>query len=262
MTLGEQLAELRYNILRDRSDLVAGDDDSLWSDETLLRYIGDAERRFARQTLMLRDSTTPDITQIRLRVGALGAGQQTYPLHPAVIAVLSAQYINEAGEPYDLARSGHAIIAAQTRVTDFSFDPYNPYPSALPPGNPMAFYTDETLVYARGARVTLSVYPMPAVPQNGQLLKLRVIRRPVCDYTKACLGNESEIPIDYQLDCLEWAAYRAQRTFDADAGANTTADQHKRAFDDAVTQAIRETKRKMFTGMSIAYGANGFTWTR
>jgi hypothetical protein len=257
MTLGEQLSELRFNILRDRSDLIQGDTDSLWSDETLLRYIGDAERKFARQTLMLRDATSPEVTQVRLKVGV-----QNYPLHKSVIAVMSSAYRSNAAGLYDLGRSGHAIIATQTTLSEFSFDPADPYTAQLPPGPPLAFFTDETLVYNRQSRVTLSVYPTPALDQDGTLVSLRVIRMPLCGYTTDCKDQESEIPESYQFDVLEWAAYRAQRTFDADAGANTTSDAHKKAFDDAVAAAVRETKRKVFGGMQIGYGANGFTWVR
>lgn len=257
MTLDEQLHELRHNVLRDRSDLIAGDTDSLWSDETLLRYIGDAERRFARQSLILRDSTTPEVTQLKLKQGV-----QLYPLHPSVIAVISARYTDASGTPYDLNRSGHAIISQASPIETVIFDPSDPYTSQLPPGAPLAYFTDETLVYARQSRVTLSVYPIPSATEDGQMLSLRTIRLPTSKYTKDCLDRESEIPLDYQLDVLEWAAYRAQRTFDGDAGAPTNAEQHKTAFNEAVAAATREAKRKMFAGTSLAYGANGFTWTR
>jgi hypothetical protein len=258
MNLGEQLNELRFNVLRDRSDLIAGDSDSLWSDETLLLYIKDAERRFARQSLILRDSTTPQATQVRLK-----SGVQEYALHPSVIGVLSAQYTDPISKtPYDLQRSGHALVTQAAPVEVTFFDPLNPYSSMLPPGAPLAYFTDETLVYARQTRVTFNVYPIPSDNEDGQIVPLRVVRLPTTGYGRDCLDRESELPEDYQLDVLEWAAYRAQRTYDADAGAPTSADQHKAAFEDAVTQAKREAKRKMFVGTSIAYGANGFSWTR
>lgn len=259
MILEEQLDELRYNILRDRSDLIAGDTDSLWSDETLLRYIGDAERRFARRALILRDSTTPEVTQVTLKVG-----QQLYPLHRSVIAVLSARFTDGAGNFYDLNRSGHALITQAVPMEELEWEPADPYSSQLPPGIPLAYFTDETLVYNRNSRVSIGVYPTPADPQDGSVLTLRVIRLPMCGYKneEKDLARESEIPEDYQLDVLEWAAYRAQRTFDGDAGAPTSAEEHKRAFDEAVMQATREAKRKMFAETRLGYGSNGFTWTR
>jgi hypothetical protein len=257
MTLGEQLEELRFNILRDRSDLIAGDTDSLWDDDTLLRYIGDAERRFARQALVLRDATTPEVARVRLR-----AGVPLYALHAAVIAVMSARYPAPGATPYDLKRAGHALIAPAGPPEQLWFDPAEPFATTLPPGPPLAYQTDETLVVDRKSRVTLSVYPVPSAAEDGQILALRTIRVPMTKYGKSCLARESEIPEDYQLDVLEWAAYRAQRTFDGDAGASTLAAQHKSAFDEAVLAAKRETKRRVFATIAIRYGGNGWAWSR
>lgn len=259
MNLGEQLAELRFNVLRDRSDLIAGDTDSLWTDETLLRYIGDAERRFARRSLILRDATTPEVTQVMLKQGV-----QTYPLHRSLLAVISARYVNAVGAAYDLQRSGHALITQAAPLEALNWSPADPYSTQLPPGDPLAYYTDETLVYNRAARMTLSVYPLPDVTQDGTRLYLRTIRLPLSGYCniESDLARESELNEDYQLDVLEWAAYRAQRTFDGDAGAPTLAEQHKQAFLDALTQATREAKRKMFADTTLRYGANGFSWER
>lgn len=252
MTLAEMLDELRINILRDRSDLIAGDTDSLWSDETLIRYIGDAERRFARQTLILRDSTTAETTAITLKTGVV-----TYPTHRAVLSVLSARL---AGTAHDIQRSGHALVTDSVPAEFLTFDPSSPY--VLSPGAPTAFYTDETMVFARQGRVTLSVYPAPSATENDKVLNLRVIRLPLSRYTDDELDVESEIPEDYQLDVLEWAAYRAQRTFDGDAGAPTTSAAHKTAFDEAVVRAVKELKRKMFANTGFQYGRNGFSWAR
>lgn len=259
MTLQEQLDELRYNILRDTSDLISGDADSLWSNQTLLRYIGDAERRFARQSLIIRDSTTPELTQLKLT-----AAQQLYPLHKALLSVISAHYVDVNGSPYDLQRSGHALITQPQPVQALSWDIADPYSSQLPPGQPLAYFTDESLVYNRNSRMTLGVYPVPSAVQTGTSLYLRIIRLPVSEYhnTQVDLERESELPEDYQLDVLEWAAYRAQRTFDGDAGAPTSAEQHKQAFQEAVAAATREAKRKMFAESQFRYGANGFSWTR
>lgn len=257
MNLGDQLEELRYNILRDRSDLIAGDSDSLWSDTTLLRYIKDGERRFARQSLILRDSTTAEVTQVRLKLGV-----QTYVLHPSVISVISSSYTPVNATQYDLMRSGHSLITQMVPNEVLQFDPANPWSAQLPPGPPIAYFTDETLVFARQARVTFSVYPVPSATEDGTTVFMRVIRMPMTKYSLDSLDRESELPEDYQLDALEWAAYRAQRTWDGDAGAPTNAAQHKSAFDDAVVAAKREAKRKMFANMQIKYGANGFSWTR
>lgn len=252
MTLGEQLKELRFNILRDRSDIIAGDTDSLWTDETLLEYIKDAERRFARRSLVLRDSTTVAVTQVILRNGV-----KTYPLHPSILSVITARYNTKES---DLLRSGHSLV---TPSPPGEYMTYNrPLDFALPPGEPVAYYTDETLVYAQQDRVTLSVFPLPGPEQDSVPVNMRVVRLPMGGYGRDCLNRHSQIPEDYQLDVLEWAAFRAQRTWDGDAGAPTTAADHKAAFEEAITKAQKETKSKMFSNMNYRYGRNGFTYTR
>ena len=252
MNLGEQLDELRGNVLRDRSDLIAGDTDSLWSDESLLRYIKDGERRFARQTLLLRDGHTPQYCQITVREGV-----REYSMNELVIAVISAR---AAGQTTDLYRSGHALVMVPKSREILDLDTIANDTTST--GAPQAIYTDETLVYASRGRVTLSVYPLPNADADGTVLTARVVRLPKGDYTLQDLDRESEIPEDYQLDVLQWAAYRAQANHDGDAGSATSADRHKQAFDEAVARAIKELKRKVFANTGINYGANGFSWER
>lgn len=252
MNLADQLSELRVNILRDRSDIIAGDTDSLWSDETLIRYIADAERRFARQTMCLRDSATPQVVQVKLKNGT-----KTYPLHTSVMSVISARYGTKQS---DLLRSGHAMVTIVPPSEYMSFSPIADY--QIPPSDPIAYYTDESLVFAQKGAVTFSVYPAPGPNQDGKLVYLRVARLPLTPYGIDCQERESEIAADYELDVLEWAAYRAQRTFDADAGAPTSAADHKKAFDDAVDACKRDLQSKMFANIGYRYGRNGFSWER
>jgi hypothetical protein len=252
MTLGDMLHELRFNILRDRSDLIAGDNDSLWSDETLLRYIQDAERKFARDTLIIRDSTTPQYCHLRLKEGV-----KNYSLDPLILGVLSARYDEM---PYDLARSGHGIVTASQPSTYFEFNPLAQY--TVPPGIPTAFYTDETFVFALKQRPTLTIFPHPSAAQDGKLIRMRVVRLAGGCYTEADLDRESQIPEDYCLDVLEWAAYRAQRTFDGDAGAPTSAMDHQAAYDRAVKKCIRDLRTQGFVTIGMKYGRNGFSWVR
>lgn len=252
MNLGDQLDELRGNILRDRSDLITGDSDSLWSDESLLRYIKDAERRFARATLLLRDGSTPQYCSFSLR-----AGVRDYPLHELVIALVSARVANQ---PTDLYRAGHALVMVPKRREVLDFDSISN--EVVAPGSPQAIYTDETLVYASRNRVTASIYPTPDAVSDALAVACRVVRLPAGGYTLNDLERESEIPEDYQLDVLQWAAYRAKTNHDADAGDDIGAEKHKMAFDEAVAKAVKETKRKMFVGTGLNYGTLGFSYIR
>jgi hypothetical protein len=252
MNLGQQLSELRFNILRDRSDKIAGDTDSLWSDETLLLYIEDAERRFARQSLILRDSSSSALTNVTLKQGVTN-----YPLDESILAVISARYDTDT---YDLQRSGHSLLYQLNSPEFLNWD--DALTAQYPPGKPLAYYTDESLVWADQNRVSLSIFPVPSATEDGKVVRMRIIRLPTSCYDRDHLDEKSQLPKDYQLICLEWAAYLAQRTFDADAGAPTSANDHKNTFDAAIKDAIRERKRMMFANEQIKYGTNGFRWVR
>jgi hypothetical protein len=266
MNLGEQLKELRDNILRDVSDIIAGGQDQLWSDDTLLEYIKDAEHRFARESLILRIDERDPRCRVILQGPPAGTdpatgnpyqyGPETYPLDPSIIAVISARYHNRHS---DLLRSGHAMVVPAPPAEYMTYN--QPLEFSLPPSEPVAFYTDETLVNA-GNRVSFSVFPRPGVNQANMPCHLRCLVVPSTRYNRNCLNNESQIPYAYQLDVLEWAAYRAQRTWDGDAGAPTTSQDHLAAYNDAVKRAQKEAKSKMFANINFRYGRNGFTYTR
>jgi len=102
MNLEALLGELRENVLRDDAELASGPNDFLWSDETLVRYINEAQRKFARKTLLLRDASTPEVAQVTLR-----AGVSSYVLHDRVLAVVSAKYDTDS---VDLGRVGRAAV--------------------------------------------------------------------------------------------------------------------------------------------------------
>jgi len=163
------------------------------------------------------------------------------------------QYIRHAAH---WARVVAAVYAARVSVVRPG------RPLQLSAGAPLAYYTDETDVYATKQRVTLSVYPTPGPDQDGMPVYMRCIRLPLTHYSLDNLDVESDLLDDYQLDALEWAAYRAQRTFDGDAGAPTSAEAHKKRFEEAVMEAQQEVKRKIFTNIGIHYGMNGTSWVR
>lgn len=252
MTLGELLDELRNNMLRDRSEQVSGPSDQLWSDQTLIRYINDAQRRFARRTKILRDSTTPDCCFVQLQ-----AGVTEYPLHPKVLSVLSARY---DVDQCDIARAGHAALGTYHTPDSYFFNPGNL--TSLPPGKVMAYSTDEQVASDDDGSlsvVTLRVYPAPTSDWALQL-DLRVARLPLenlCDP-----DDVPEIPEDHHLDMLDWAAHRALRIADHDAEDIARSDRFKASFLEHIAEAKQDAQSKMFTPMTWGFGRNGFTWLK
>ena len=262
MNLGELLQELRENILHDRSDQVAGQSDYLWSDTTLCRYIDEAQRRFARGALVIRDGTTSTAssgtTTKPVTDVLLVAGTDMYTLHPSVLAVISARL---DGDKADLARGGHAAFATYTQPDTYYFDPSSL--SQLPPGKPLAYDTDEYAgADANGSfgTITLRVYPVPNADYAGQNISLRVARMPLQRFTLANLEVEPEIPEEHHLEMLDWAAYLALRIVDVDAGMPDRANEFRQSFELHVQKAKEQALRKTFTPLQWNFGRNGFSW--
>lgn len=248
MNLEELLGELRTNILRDDAELASGPSDTLWTDDSLVLYINDAQKRFARRTLSLRDSTTPEVVEV-----ALVSGIATYALNASVLAVVSARFDTDT---HDLTRVGRAVLAIVRPEDNVWFDSNNI--AAMTPGRPRAFSTDEGLE-ADSKAVMLTVYPTPTDAEDGLLLNLRVARLPLVDFSIDKLNVESEIDEMYQLDMLEWAAFRALRNSDID-GHSSAAKDHEKRFNDAAQEVLKDIRRKMRAPMRFEFGRGGFAW--
>ena len=254
MTLGELLQLLRGSILNDRSDRASGTSDYLWTDATLVTYINEAQRRFATQGLVLRDATTDEVTKV-----TLVEGQSTYVLHDSIIAVISAKM---ATQDADLNRVGHSVLAAYRAPTDTWIDP-QAY-SALPAGATLAYSTDEGLQAVESdslSQITLRVHPVPSAAQDGDVLRMRVVRKPLDKLVVGSLGAVPEIPEDHHIDMLDWAAYLALRIVDDDAGFPRRAGDFKATFEENVRQARTTVLRKLFAPMEWGFGRGGFSWS-
>lgn len=253
MNLGDLLLELRENILHDRSDQIAGSSDQLWSDVTLVRYLDEAQRRLARQTLIIRDGTTAQCCQI-----TLVEGQVEYRMDPSVLAVLSARF---TGDTADLARAGHSALDTYRTPDTYFFDPSQL--STTQPGTPLAFASDEYLTAdANGSWgvPSLRVYPAPTAAYAGQLINLRVIRLPIARFALKDLTVFPEVSEDYHLLMLDWAAYLALRIVDADGGDAARAKAFHDSFEVSCAQIRREVMRKLFVPAPWSFGRNGWSW--
>jgi hypothetical protein len=255
MKLQDLLTELRENILHDRSDQVSGETDRLWSDATLVRYINEAQRRFARVGMVLRDASTPEVTKV-----TLVDGQAEYTLHDSVLAVMSVRYETEE---LDLTRLDHSTIA-EGRQRAYGTAMYDANQvRLLPPGKPLGFTTDEQVAEdeeTRRSAVHLRVYPAPTAEYDGSVLRLRVMRLPLEDLSAARPNAEPEIPSMHHVEMLDWAAYLALRIVDHDAGNPARAHEFRAMFEKSVAMARKEALRKMFAPTVWGFGRNGFSW--
>jgi len=274
VNLGDMLYMLRNEILHDRTDQVNGNSSQLWSDATLCFYINEAVRRFAKETLCIRDGTTPGVTQV-----VTVAEQAEYPLDPSVIAVLSVRgqgngywqtgvYLYPPGlarevppDKADLARAGHANLDTYHTPDTYFFNPDNL--SQLPPGKPLVFATDEYVTNdANGSSgvVNLRFYPRPSADFAGLPFNMRVARYPLTDLTNQNLEVVPEIPRDWHLYVLDWAAYLALRIVDHELGDPAAADKFAASFEKHVIDAKAEFQKKLFQPNVWAFGRNGFSF--
>lgn len=252
MTLQDLLDELAKGMLRDRSDLMSGPADYMWSDETLVGYINEAESLLARKGLVIRDASTPAVVEFTLQTGIT-----QYTLHPSVVAVISAKIVGDTG---DLSRSGHSAFSSYQTPDTLYFDPNDL--GTLTPGKPLAFSTDEQLDIASGKSglVSMRMYPEPTADYHNTVVQLRVVRKPINTLSVDDLNASPEVPEDYHLGLLDWAAYRALRNIDSDVGAVDKANAYKTEFNEMVMQARRDSLRKLFTPLQWGFGRSGFTW--
>ena len=253
MNLAMLLDELRHGILHDRSDQIAGDNpDYLWSNTRLIHYVNQAQRKFARESLCIRDYATPQCCELQTV-----AWQKEYDLDQSVVAVISAKM---DGDRADLARAGHSQFQTYRTPDAYFFNPQEL--SQVPPGKILAFGTDEGVAQddqGSYSVVVLRTFPAPT-PQWAGCMKLRVARLPLNDLCNPL--DVPEVPKDHHLDMLTWAAYLALRIVDHDIGDPERAQEFKAQFEAHIGEIQKEAKRKMFTPNQWGFGRNGFSFER
>lgn len=236
MLLQEWLEELRENVLRDVSDVLGSSSVELWSDATLVRYLDEGYKKFCKGTLLLRDATTPAVTQV-----ILTSGTDTYPLHKSVLSVISARL---DGNAYDLRKTTHDALAGAVDNSVSSGAAF----AAAAAQEPVRFTADE-------ANRVLRVYPTVGETLDGRVLHLRVARMPLKPLTTDDLDVEPEVSDDYHLDIVEWGAYRALRNHDTDAEGIAKASAHKRRFEEAVKEAQAASRRSLFAPVEFVFNS-------
>lgn len=243
MELRELLDELRTNVLRDVSTVMNGDDaDQLWSDATLVRYLRDAEEKFAAGTLCLRDSITPALTQL-----TMVSGQADYVLDKRVIDIYSVQYIGRDNRSNLAATSYANRFGARAELT-----PTMAYDEPRQEGPPRMYYTDLDTGM-------VGFYPVPGDDEVPYTVRLQVARRPLKPLNANDLDASPEIPDEYHLDLVEWACWRALRNHDADIDGDPAnisivmarSSSHKKRFEDAVAECRR--KMKYMTKQAVQF---------
>lgn len=231
MIVSEMLEELRESILRDTTDALSADEaDLLWSDRALLRYLNDGYFRFCERSRILEDATTPEVCEI-----LLAAGQRSYPLHKSILHVASAVYGKKALKLAGVAAAHNHPDEVSGLTASLTAD----YPGVT------AFSPDYNVGVFR-------VVGSPTEADDGKVVNLRVNRLPLEPINEENIELEPEVPSQYHLDIIEWAAFRALRNHDPDGEFMAKASAHSTRFERAVEEARETHRRRTFTGIQFA----------
>lgn len=193
MKLSELLEYCASEVLDDRTVLLAGDADSLYSDVVLTRYLNYAQNRLCLRSWALIDKGHADAGVLVLQTGV-----SVYKLHPSVLRVLAVVPEDQTAPIYNF--DDDTLISPRP-------DYLAPWPdidntSAASAGRPLGFSTETGTKLIRIARV-------PSSTENGLRLIMRVARLPVTPLTVEDMDAEPEIPAEYHMDIASYAIGRA-----------------------------------------------------
>lgn len=240
LTLEDLLNGTRSGILRD------GVADSLWSNERLVDLLNEAYMEFAEATCILRDSS--DDFRIALEDGV---DQYEYP-----VQVLSVRSARPAWKGGNLRRTSDPSLNGLTEPPADTLDWLQQMNSqVLAPGEPIAFSTDDSLR-------TFTVFPTPSATEQGKEIILRVNRLPLELFDIDRLDMRCEIPRQYAFGLTYGACALAYNDQDADGNDPQRASRARAEFERYIKRGQRGARAQMFQPGQIAFGGNGFSYTR
>lgn len=241
MKISELVKHITEDMLDDRAELVSGESDELFSADRVLRYLGEAERRFCRDAWVLEDRDATLATVI-----GLVEDKTDYPLHKSVLFVKSARL---SDSDIDLVRVGYNDnrLWGYTWATDPYFWDQN-IATTETAGRPGRFSTD------MGTRI-LRVRAKPDATAAALKLNLVVVRMPLKPIVKEDTDREFEIPEEFHMDLALYAAGMClTKTADIDADLRALGRQWLGEFDAAVTRAKRDRQRFQQSAPRFRFG--------
>jgi len=237
MQVSEILEHTREE-LDDKSDLIAGAPDDLWSDELLVRFLSQGEQRLARFAWVLVDDTSPACCEV-----ALSADQATYNLHKSVLRVLSARL---SDTDIDLTRTDHYFIRPYVGVPEPElFQPSYQYTE--PSSRPRLYSTDNAVRVIR-------FRPAPNADAAALSALLRVVRLPLKPLSLDQVDCCPEVPEEYHLELVDWAVYRALMLPNVDTQARQTAKDYRDRFEASLREAKRDRWRQEYAPPQFVFG--------
>jgi hypothetical protein len=193
MNAGELIVSIREDYLDDIFDgweLASEEernDQFLWSDKALFRYITEAQRQACNRTDFLYDESS-NLSKITLKDGV-----RNYKIDPKITVIEEILYDGEPVIHITKEMRDRMLPNWQTATADTSI------------GNKRYYW-------ARGRN--LYFYPIPGATDAGQKMQMSIWHTPVDNIT----SNEDELVIvdEYQRDLIWWVLYEAYSKQDAD----------------------------------------------
>lgn len=225
MKLSELLAHVGGVMLDDRTDMLSGSPDQLFSDETIVRYLNEAQRILCRRAWVLTDDETPAVCEI-----ALETGVTEYALHKSVLFVKSARL---ADSDVDLSRVGYDDN--RLRAVDISSPDYWDVNSSLTEttGRPSVFSTDSGVRKIRFGRP-------PSSTENGLKVNLVVVRMPIVALDVNDQEAEPEVSEEHHMSLATYAGGKCLQNPNIDVELRSQGREWVKEFFAAVRDARRD----------------------
>ena len=229
MILSEML-EYCNEYLDNKSALVDGDPDELFSDTSLVTHLNQAMRVLCRRAWVIREYGTSPAGVIVLRTGV-----SLYPVHASVLRVVDSTP-STLSSP--LGRTDDAILRSDTPHDDFD---------AFEVGEAAALAATETgapraIASDAGTRL-VRVYPTPTATENGVQMALKIVRLPITWLTVENLDAEPETPRDYDMDLCTYAMGKSLMRPNIDTQMKVDGREMLSEFNDVVREARRDRTR-------------------
>lgn len=237
MDLASMLTYTAEQFLDDRTTLVEGDGDSLWSDDFLVRQFNRAMRILTRRAWVLIDTGIAPSGVI-----VLATGKSLYELNSSVLHVFDAQ---PSTQDYPLGRGTDSQLKSVSATNGLD---------AFEVGEAAALADDAltgvTLSIATDAGTRMMrVYPTPTATQNGVVVALKVARMPTTFLTLDDTAAEPEVDARWHEDICEYAAGKALTLPMVDQDQKAEGRRLLDEFNETVRQARQERVRaEMGTG--------------
>lgn len=229
--------------LDNKSALIEGDADELWSDAAIVRFLNEGQRILARRAWVIVEHGIAPAGVI-----VLATGKVLYPLHSSVLKVFDA---TPSTQDYPLGRSDDAQIkgvSAASGLDAFEVGEAASLAADATTGTTLAFATDA------GSR-TVRVYPAPTTTENGVKVALKVARMPIMFLTLDNTDAEPETPREWDMSLADYAVGRCLLRPNVDTQSRADGRELVAGFLAAVKEARQERVRAEVSSTRWAFSS-------